>query len=174
MTHVASYRDAGISTLKAFAIAIERAPRGTETLVNACALVKSVKSPVSIVRSVTRGPVSASLNLTTVAGKAFVDVHLSIEAGYHIQSNKPKDANLIATNIVVTGPKSIKIGNPQFPVAKVVKLGFSNIPAAVFEGKITIRVPVSATKGKYRAEIRWQACDDKSCLAPVTVVLDVE
>ncbi|MEP6754887.1 MAG: protein-disulfide reductase DsbD domain-containing protein, partial [Chthonomonadales bacterium] len=169
-----SYKDAGIGVLKAFGLAITRAPRATETMVEACAMVRAPGASAATVKSVVRGPVSASATLKTVNGKRTIEVKITVEPGYHIQSNAPKDPDLIATAVRATGPKGAVFGVPVFPKAKAMALGFSKDLVSIFEGVVVIPIEVKAGAGKFKVELQWQACDDKTCLAPVTVVLDVE
>lgn len=101
-----------------------------------------------------------------------IAVPASIESGYHINSNKPKEANLIATVLSVTSKDGIKTTGTRYPAAKDYTFEFSDKPVSVYEGNITIfakvRIPENLKPGNYKLElaVEYQACNDHSCLPP--------
>ena len=118
---------------------------------------------VNVLKASISGPASAS------AGKKFnLQLLLDIEKGYHIQSDKPKEPYL-PTKVKVTAPSGFTVGTPVFPSSK--SLEFAGETLSVFEGKVTVEVPITPSskasgKQKFTVKVDYQACDDKACLPP--------
>ncbi len=114
---------------------------------------------------------TASLKLPakfTVGKAAEVVVVLSIDEGYHVQSNAAKDP-YIPTKVTLTGPKGAKIGKPLFPPSITASVAGDTIP--VFEGTVEVKVPVTFAKVpagplKFNVKVEYQACTDKACFPP--------
>jgi cytochrome c biogenesis protein CcdA len=93
---------------------------------------------------------------------------------YHVQSNKPRDPDLIATELTVDAPAGVTVKEVVFPAPIDVTLAGSNQPLAVFERTFSIGVQfalgpdVAAGTIDVPARLRYQACDDKACFAPTT------
>ena len=106
----------------------------------------------------------------TVKGTVVMD----IPSGLHVQSNKPLDKFLIATKLDLETPREMKVGPIFYPRAIVRKLKFSKGGVAVYEGRAMIRfsvtVPANYSGGstEIKGKLRFQACTDESCFAPVT------
>ena len=93
---------------------------------------------------------------------------------FHVQSDSPRDPTLIPTVLTVDAPEGIKVAEIVFPRAtEFAQIGQSQ-PLLVFEHEFTIGVQfdVAATTPTGRidvpARLRYQACDDRLCYAPVT------
>lgn len=101
-------------------------------------------------------------------------VVMEIPQGLHVQSNKPLDKFLVATKLDVETPSGMQVGPILYPRAQMRNLKFSKNTVAVFEGRTTIRFPVtvpanySGGSGEIKGKLRFQACNDDSCFAPVT------
>jgi thioredoxin:protein disulfide reductase len=96
---------------------------------------------------------------------------------FHVQSDAPRDKTLIPTVLTVDAPEGIKIAEVVFPQAtEFAQIGQAQ-PLLVFEHEFTIGVQfdVSATMPIGRVDVpgrlRYQACDDRLCYAPVTADL---
>lgn len=102
------------------------------------------------------------------------NVVMEIPAGLHVQSNKPLDKYLVATKLELDVPKGIDVTTPTYPRPIMRDLKFSKTKVAVFEGRAQIRFNVaipatfSGNSVEVRARLRFQACNDESCFAPVT------
>lgn len=101
-----------------------------------------------------------------------IAVPASVDAGYHVNSNKPKEPNLIATVLSVTSAEGIKTTATVYPKAKDYTFEFSDKPVSVYEGNFYIfakvRIPEKLKPGNYKLSlnVEYQACNDHSCLAP--------
>jgi hypothetical protein len=96
-----------------------------------------------------------------------------VRPGYHINSDKPREEYLIPTTVTWEAP-ALKLEGVDFPEAEIVKYSFSDEPLSVFSGEIVItsrfRVPAKVpAMQEIRGTLRYQACNDKSCLAPTNV-----
>jgi hypothetical protein len=108
-----------------------------------------------------------------------VSVVVEIEDGYHINSNRPAEEFLIPTALKFDRLKGITTARIIYPKAKIQKFEFSEKPMSVYDGeaviKFTARALPSASAGAQtlRAKLTVQACDDKQCLRPQTLSLDI-
>ena len=107
---------------------------------------------------------------------ATVEVHLRVRDGLHVNSHKPKSDLLIATVATLAGDDGVKAGAVEYPAG--VSYSFASDPADVLDvytGEVTLRVPVVAAKGEHalHGTVRYQACNDRSCFPPKTLVVEV-
>jgi suppressor for copper-sensitivity B len=108
-----------------------------------------------------------------------VTAYLTIEDEWHTNSNQPTFPYLIATEAEVTLPEGWTQQDLQYPAGEMKTFAFADQPLSVYEGEIGIsvvaEVPPSAS-GVYpiSVDLTYQACDDRSCLAPVTARDSIE
>ncbi|WP_420463913.1 thioredoxin family protein [Candidatus Palauibacter sp.] len=137
----------------------------------------SAQIPQQGVFDLEKGDISVALDRTAyLAGEpAELAVRLVIEDGWHANSNQPTYDYLIATAVDLELP-------PDWPPARAVgyppgemkTFSFAPTAISVYEGEVFVRAsvptPAGASPGTYpiRANVTYQACDDKMCLAPVT------
>jgi hypothetical protein len=99
---------------------------------------------------------------------------LQLREGYHVNSNAPADPYLIPLRLTWT-PGSVEATAVEFPKPQSVKLGFSEKPVLIFSNTFGIvtkfKAPANATPGLalVTGKLRYQACNDRMCLAPKTV-----
>ena len=98
---------------------------------------------------------------------------VQVKPGFHVNSNAPDDEYLIPLKLSWTGP--LQAEQIVFPKPEKVKSAFSTKPLAVFTGTFEIdtkfKGPANAPDGPNLAtgKLRYQACNDKECLRPQTV-----
>jgi len=105
---------------------------------------------------------------------------VSIDPGWHTNSNTPTFEYLIGTRLEVSLPAGW--GPPVFsyPEGEMKTFAFADQPISVYEGQVPIfadfKIPADAVEGTHIlvAELTYQACDDRSCLPPVTTTSKVE
>jgi hypothetical protein len=103
-----------------------------------------------------------------------------IQKGFHINANKPREENLIATSLTADVPAGLKFLRADYPPGRLMKFEFSRTPLDVYEGAVTIRlklrVDAAAKAGLMRIPLilRYQACNDVACLPPVKLPLAVD
>jgi len=128
------------------------------------------------------GGVKATARLTADKENVnWLTVELKISPGWHINGHKPLQENLTPTTITLDGDcQSWLLGTVDYPTPEVLQLGFQKERLALYQGTVHIRAKVTRnvqdTQEKMRVVpiyIRLQACDDRACLPPETLVLRV-
>jgi len=103
--------------------------------------------------------------------------HVRLPAGVHVQSNKPRDPDLIPTELTVTPPKGMSMVDIVYPKASDLKQPGSKLLLAVYpnEFDIVVRVRLDArvVPGAISlpATLRYQACNDSVCFPPARATL---
>jgi thiol:disulfide interchange protein DsbD len=98
---------------------------------------------------------------------------VSVEPGFHVNSNTPSEDYLIPTKLT-WAPGPLGAGTVSYPKAQMEKFEFSDKPISVFAGNFglstTFKVPANAPVGPsvMTGKLRYQACNNKSCFPPKT------
>ncbi len=129
-----------------------------------------------------KGSLSAVLDRTAHApgSTARLAAVLEIEDGWHVNAHEPSFDFLIPTELTVTLPAGWGGATLDYPDAVSRTFAFAGEPLAVYEGRVVmlaaLEVPAGAAAGAHpvAAAVRYQACDDDSCLPPVTAEAAVE
>src|SRR5438270_11240887 len=69
---------------------------------------------------------------------------VEIDDGYHINSNRPADKNLIATALKFERRAGLVVSPVVYPRAKMQKFEFSPRPLSVYEGKTVFKMTARA------------------------------
>ena len=167
----------GAPILCAFLLFIGRAPfdatsRATRPPQDASAL----PSPSAVVKPATY------VSLQPVPrGKEFqVAVVVEIAKGFHMNSHKPTDQYLIPTTLTAQLPAGFQLRDTIYPDGRLEKFSFSpNKPLDVYTGTVTFRLRLAAGNDAaigattIPITLRYQACNDTTCLQPVKVPVEV-
>ena len=110
-----------------------------------------------------------------------VVLSLTVDYGFHVNSNKPADEFLIPLKLTWS-PGQLEGSSTTFPKPRLENYPFSTKPVSVFTGKFeivnTFKVARNAEPGEtsIAGKLHYQACNDHECLAPKTldVTLPVE
>ncbi len=100
--------------------------------------------------------------------------------GFHINANKVLQDYLIPTVLTPGLPKGFRLLETNYPEGIRRNFSFSPEEMSVYEGKVTLRMKLQATgeapAGKLSVpiELRYQACNDTTCLPPVRIPLKAE
>jgi uncharacterized protein YyaL (SSP411 family) len=189
------YEEHAAQMFRLFAGILQQAPRAAEHLLlaflawsEAKPRVVSLKAeeaapkskPIGPLARAQRGPIIASADLDkrrmAPGETAELRLTLEIEPGWHVQSSKPAREDLVATSVELGLTEGLTPGEMRFPDGTLAPIGGERLP--VYAGRVTIRVPVKADAALAAgslpgvARIRFQACDDKRCLAPEQVELN--
>jgi hypothetical protein len=103
------------------------------------------------------------------------NVELVVTPGFHINANPATFPYLIATEIQPGKVEGITVGDKlAYPAPKMETFSFSEKPLAVYEGTVTISIPLTAAAGAKGQrtipfKIRVQACDTEQCYPPATL-----
>jgi len=114
-----------------------------------------------------------------VAGKRGESIHakipLSVQSGYHVNSNKPSEDYLIPLKLTWASTGALEGGEVVYPKPEMEKYDFSEKPLSVFTGKFDLtanfKVAAGAAAGPGAAvgKLRYQACSSKACYPPKTI-----
>jgi thiol:disulfide interchange protein DsbD len=107
---------------------------------------------------------------------AKVDAKISVlmQSGYHTNSNTPSESYLIPLRLTWT-PGTLEAAEVVFPKPHMEQYSFSPKPLSVFTGdfeivtKFKVAVNAPAGPGVAIGKLRYQACNNNSCLAPKVV-----
>ncbi len=109
---------------------------------------------------------------TPKAGKRVVVVELDIQAGWHLYANPAgnEDLDSVKTSVAVVGEKA----EVAYPKGKqVIDPVVGNY--VTYEGKQKIEVHLPADKkGPLKLQVSFQACDEKTCLQPAKLTIEVK
>jgi len=102
-----------------------------------------------------------------------VELELTIEAPYHLNANPAGDPSLIPTQVSVADDSDLELIEVNYPEGESKPLAGLDEPIPLYEGTVTItavvRCPEDATETlEMPFRVRYQACDDRACLAPQT------
>lgn len=98
-----------------------------------------------------------------------------VAEGFHVQANPAANEFLIPVELSVTSACGISAGKVVYPKAEPFRLEGSDETLATYGGRFEIRVALKASRKAQPgactvpASLRYQACDDKSCLFPATI-----
>lgn len=101
-------------------------------------------------------------------------VDLSLNPGWHINSNQPIQSSLIATRVNNLDTKNWSIIKATYPKGQLAKLGFSKDEISIYKDQVKIKLKFVQKSKNYVApklSLSLQACSDKVCLAPTTLNL---
>lgn len=115
-------------------------------------------------------------------GREFqIGVVAAIGSEYHINSHKPTDPYLIPTTLTPEMPKDFELLGTIYPNGRLEKFSFSpDKPLNVYSGSVTLRLAVRAKTSAELGEtaipmmLRYQACNQTTCLPPVTLPLEAK
>ena len=98
---------------------------------------------------------------------------VTLPDGLHVQSDKPRDPLLIATELSVDAPAPATVVEVVFPTPVDLKQTGADQPLAVFEQTFIVGVrlsiaPTATGELVVPARLRYQACNDKMCFAPAS------
>jgi hypothetical protein len=107
-----------------------------------------------------------------------IAVVVKIRSGFHINAREKSEEYLIATDLRADAPAGFLLGDVSYPKGALHTFAFSKKPLNVYEGSITLRLPVTARANAplgaqhIPLKLRYQACSTEICLPPVTLALD--
>ena len=109
-----------------------------------------------------------------------VVARVRLEDHWHVNSNTPSYDYLIPTELELQLPAGSSAAEISYPDHSMQSFPFTDGPIAVYDGTFDIladfTLPSDMTEGSNILEgsLRYQACDDKQCLPPVTTPASIE
>jgi hypothetical protein len=109
------------------------------------------------------------------AGKLIIKV--AIAPGFHLQSAKPSDPDLIATAFAPSTAGAVKYGAPTYPKDQMVRVAGASQPQPVYTGTVDIVVPFKIASSAHPGQaavggtLTYQGCNQTACFPPKQTVL---
>jgi uncharacterized protein len=168
------WRAPAVGTVQAFGVSIAKAPAVFATLLIANQMLDT---PLSVVN-----PQIVTLRAGAVSrltdGTYSVPLRISVRSGWHINANHPSAAYLKPTTLRLTSPGTQLIG-VRYPPPQRAQFGYAKEPLEVYRGdtllQATVRMPAAAMGSgtRLRFVLAYQPCNDRACLSPAEVSLEV-
>jgi len=101
-------------------------------------------------------------------------LQLSIEEGWHVNSHKPTFDYLIPTTATIEALRGWDEPRITYPAGVLKVFAFEDQPLSVYDGEVVIDAEFEVALGTsgptvpMDVSLRYQACDDRKCLPPVT------
>jgi len=137
---------------------------------------KTQPAQVPSASSVAKPEALVSLDPVPRGGAFDAAVVVQILKGFHVNSHKPSEDYLIPTTITPDPPQGVKLAATTYPPGEPRKFSFSpDKPLDVYTDTVTLRLKFSVQQDaplgplSIPATLRYQACNDTTCLAPVKV-----
>lgn len=110
-------------------------------------------------------------------GKCPVAIELTIADDWHINANPASPDFLIPTEIVITSGQKVKMTKVKYPKHELLTVDGQGEPSHVYGGKVLIYglleidAAETAEKAELEVEIKFQACNSKTCEPPDSIKL---
>ncbi len=121
-------------------------------------------------------PIAVAL---TAGGTAEARIRVATAAGYHVQANPTSDEFLIPVEVTIEPEGGVRAEAPVYPPGQPYRLQGAESDLLTYEGTFEIVVPLVAEESAragdcvLRGELRYQACDARSCLAPTSAPVEL-
>ncbi len=115
----------------------------------------------------------------TVGGAAEAHITVVVTHGYHIQANPASTEFFVPTKLQLRAKGGVRAKAPVYPPGLPYRLEGMPDEFMTYEDTFEISVPLEASESARPGEhvlkgtLRYQACDDRSCLFPVWVPFSV-
>lgn len=101
-----------------------------------------------------------------------VSVKVSVNPGWHINSNKPNEDFLIPSKLTASSLEKISFRSVVYPKGKEIKFDFSEKLLSVYENEFeltaALKIPAEFSEGKHKVvvNLEYQACNNQTCMPP--------
>jgi len=116
--------------------------------------------------------------VSILAGKANqVALHFRVAQGLHINSHKPSEDYLIATDFSIPEGAGVRLDSAVYPTGSVISLPADpTTKLSVYTGEFIIQARIVATPGNHlvQGKLHYQACDQNVCLPPKTISVPID
>lgn len=110
-----------------------------------------------------------------------VDLPFRVTPGNHVNSHEPGSELLIPTNLSLSSPGEVVVGNVSYPPGKPLTLAVApDEKLSVYSGDFKVAASATPTAktspGNYRVhgQLRYQACSDRACYPPMTLPVEFD
>jgi DsbC/DsbD-like thiol-disulfide interchange protein len=128
----------------------------------------SQETPDKIV-NVNLSSITKSIETGSVVNIALL---LNIKEGWHINSHKPLDPNLVPTSVNLKDTSAYKLKEIKYPQPELKKLAFAENELSLYEYEAVIKIQIVIDKNyneknlNIKGKIQYQPCNDQTCLFP--------
>jgi uncharacterized protein YyaL (SSP411 family) len=192
--------DVAAKALDALSPALARAPAGTPMLLVALARYRDARpsavaaSNDQAVQAGIDDPLGLGNQENLVSADAALEVNaaplpgatvlahltLKVAGGWHLTANPSGRPSLKPTTIELLPAKDVVLEPVTYPPGVPRTLAGGDEPVPVYEGTIQIplalRLAAQISPGRHqlKLQLRYQACSDRACLAPATLVVPLQ
>lgn len=113
-------------------------------------------------------------------GQTALHLEVVIEPGWHINAHEPGESFLIATEVQVTLPPGVSTGTVTYPPPQRKTFAFApGKELLVYSGTVVIATALDVpgdfigTRVRAAATLRYQACNDTTCLPPTSATTEL-
>ena len=184
LTQETTYLDRARTDLESFAQLMQRMGQGAVRMHDALLRVLELAPKQFAQRpprpSAESQPVRIAVSpqeIDLASGPAKVRIRLDVDERYHLNAHDPGMEGLIPLTVQLVGGDGLKL-EVQYPKGNSKKFAFADEPINIYDGEILLnatieKVGVVAANAKPKLTLKYQACDDSSCLLPQTIELPV-
>ncbi len=131
--------------------------------------------PAAVVRVVPPEPFSVS-----PGASADTEIGITVTEGFHVQANPAANEFLIPLTLEFWSRDGFEVSEVRYPPGESYRLQGADEDLLVYGGTfavpVSVRASATAREGTVavRGRLRYQACDDRVCLAPATRTFDLK
>ena len=110
-------------------------------------------------------------------GSCRVVLLIEIQEGWHINANAPGPKALIPTVFSIESKQGVKLANVDYPAGDEMRTDAFEEPVRTYEkrvalyGVLTVPADAASAVDEMELRLRYQPCNDQTCLAPKTIKL---
>ena len=119
--------------------------------------------------------------ITLGAGSAaMITIPITIAEGHRVQANPASNEFLVPLEITLEADDGIEFGSPAYPPGLPYRLEGTEENLSTYVERVEITVPISAAvdaevaRRQVSGELRYQACNSRTCLFPASLSVELE
>jgi uncharacterized protein YyaL (SSP411 family) len=172
------YRQSADGLIGRFTPLIEPQPHNYSYMLSA--MLDHLQGELNAQGYAARGGIRLQAGLTASDnGSRQLRINLHIPPGWHVNSDRPGNPDLIATQISLADDSDWRLGPVSYPEGEPRQLGFQSSPISLYTGRVLLQArvepePAAEPRLSLPIRIRLQACNDQVCLPPERITLWVK
>ena len=106
-----------------------------------------------------------------------IALHFRIAPGVHINSHTPRQEEFIPTALSISEGSGVRLDGAVYPPGAEFTLPIDpSTKLSVYTGEFIIQARIVAAAGDHlvEARLRYQACDNNSCMPPRTITVPID
>ena len=165
------YLDAAGRALDAFSPLLARSPAAAPTLLSALEAYLDARPAAPRVEVIAITASLADGAKPAAGGEVDAVLTLGIKPGWHLYAATDPTSGTVGTVVGLAPGQAATLSRVEMPAGKKKALAGDPEEVAVIEGRVDIKLRVKLgdiVPDALTLRVRYQACDDRSCLAPAT------